>query len=119
MHGTPERADLSVHTEDYLNLVRALLSDSAAQRERAADDGTDWAGSYDQQQASALIHVLLCAAEIETSPSAVESELNAVCAIVGAGTAKTDFSALLARIDRSKLSGSAIEHLDSLMGESE
>lgn len=110
---------MSVDTEDYLRLVRALLGDSAAQRERAADESTDWVSSYDPQQASTLIHVLLWAAEVETSPGATESELNAVCAVVDAGAAKTDLSALLARIDRSKLSGSAIEHFDSLVGESE
>ncbi|WP_067723019.1 hypothetical protein [Nocardia yamanashiensis] len=105
-------------TEDYLKLIRALLDDSPESRDRAADECTDQIGAYDPEQETTLLHMLLWSAQVETSPTAMESELNAACAIVSAGAPSSTIAAPLSRIDRSKLTGSAIEHYDYLVGES-
>lgn len=73
-----------VGTECYLALLRALLGDSPENRERAADECTDLVGTYEPEQETTLLHVLLWSAEVETSANAMESELNAASAIVSA-----------------------------------
>ncbi|WP_280393146.1 hypothetical protein [Nocardia brasiliensis] len=108
-----------VGTECYLALLRALLGDSPENRERAADECTDLVGAYEPEQETTLLHVLLWSAEVETSANAMESELNAVSAIVSARSPSSKISTLLSRIDRSQLSGSAVEHYDYLVGEAD
>ncbi|MFE6861014.1 hypothetical protein [Nocardia sp. NPDC057668] len=112
-----EGVDLPVGTADYLELIRGLLCDSPERRDRAADECTDQIGAYDLAQRTTLLHVLLWSAQVETSPAAMESELNAACAIVDSGAPSGTIAAVLSGIDRSKLSGSAIEHYDYLVGE--
>ncbi|MEU0544705.1 hypothetical protein ABZ319_33005 [Nocardia sp. NPDC005978] len=108
---------MPVDTADYLGLIRALLGDLPESRDRAADECTDLIGAYDPEQITTLLHVLLWSAQVETSPTAMESELHAACEIVSAGAPTDKIAAVLARIDRSRLSGSAIEHYDYLVGE--
>ncbi|MCX5376758.1 hypothetical protein [Streptomyces sp. NBC_00091] len=59
-------------------MVRSLVAESSTQRALAADQVTDWVGSYTEVDGRLLAAILAVTAACETDGTALESQLNAI-----------------------------------------
>lgn len=69
---------MNVPTEQLLRIIRSLVAESSTQRASAADQVTDWVGSFTEADGQILAGILAITASCETDTATLECQLNAI-----------------------------------------
>ncbi|GAB3436074.1 hypothetical protein [Flindersiella endophytica] len=105
---------MTISPTELQNLLIGLASFDPKQREQAADRVVDVSGVIPSDGVDQLARALVEAAVIESSPAALESQLNALNEMSGSQPFDRTIVAPLLELDRSGLGGSETEALDDL-----
>ncbi|MFI1284627.1 hypothetical protein ACH4U5_28435 [Streptomyces sp. NPDC020858] len=106
---------MNLPAERLLMIIRSLVAESAPQRALAADQLTDWVGSYTETDGHILAGILAISAACEPDPTALESQLNAIIQL--GGLADEDSTSYLKAIENSPLPGDLAEYIHDILHE--
>ncbi|MFC7380795.1 hypothetical protein [Sphaerisporangium rhizosphaerae] len=105
---------MAVGAEHLVGLARRILAEALDEREAGADNASDWARLFDQEEADTVVRLLAIMASVEPDGRVREAQLNAILEISESVVVGMELLHPLRRLTPELLDAEQLGYLDAL-----